>query len=299
LKTQKHIFLILIGTIFLLGISWPINKIGLHYMSPIAFSVGRLVIATVLTFLIVIMTRQFIWPGRKDWPMILAVGIFQIGIFVLLMNMGLSLMDVGRSTILVYTTPIWVTPMAVFLFKESAGFLKWLGLLLGILGMMTLFSPWGVNWTDPNDIAGNLFLLLAALSWAISILCIRYMKWEHSPLALLPWQLLIGTIPILCLLLFEDQTQVIHWNGQLVSILLFAGIFTQAIVTLGLMTVGKVLPSATTSLSLLAVPILSLFFSALLLGEKLTLVNGIAMLFLILGLICTALDSKNVIRIKS
>ncbi len=280
------------GTILLLGISWPINKMGLQDMSPIAFSAGRLIIATVCTFLIVMLTRQFIWPTRKDWPIILAVGIFQIGIFVLLINMGLSLIDAGRSTILVYTTPIWVTPIAVFLFKEPTGPLKWLGVLLGLMGMLTLFSPWGINWFDPNDIAGNLFLLLAALSWAISILCVRYMKWSHSPLSLLPWQLLIGTIPVLCLLPFEYQTQVIHWNGQLILILIFSGIFTQAVVTLGLMIAGKALPTVTTSLSLLAVPVLSLLFSAWLLDEKLSMINMTAMLFIIAGLICTALDRR-------
>ena len=247
---KKNYILLLIFVILIWGISWPVNKIGLEYMSPIVFATSRLIIATLSMFLIVILTRNFIWPSRQDLPIILAIGLLQMGVFVLLINVGLHLVEAGRSAILVYTTPIWVTPIAIFIFKEKAGFLKWLGLVLGIAGIIVLFGPWGIKWNDYAALLGNGILLLAALCWAIAIICARHMKWRHSPLKIVPWQLLVGTIPVLLLMLYEPSTKSIQWNWSLVGSLLFTGIMASALATWGIIVISKELPSITTSLSL-------------------------------------------------
>jgi drug/metabolite transporter (DMT)-like permease len=289
---KKNYFLLLIFVILIWGISWPMNKIGLEYMSPLLFAAGRLILATASMLLIVIFTKNFIWPTRQDLPIILTIGLLQMGIFVLLINIGLHFVEAGRSSILVYTTPIWVTPIAIFIFKENAGLLKWLGLILGVAGIVVLFGPWGIHWNDHMALLGNGILLLAALCWAIAILCARYMKWHHSPLAIVPWQLLIGTIPVLILVLFEPAAKVIHWNWSLTGALLFTGVMASALATWGIIVISKELPSMTTSLSLLGVPVTGLIFSAILLKEHLTLVNITAMSLIAGGLICTILDQR-------
>ena len=62
--------------------------------------------------------------------MILVIAVFQIAIGFGLMIGGLDYGAVGRSAILIYTTPLWVTPVAFF-FGEKLSFLKVLGLILG------------------------------------------------------------------------------------------------------------------------------------------------------------------------
>jgi drug/metabolite transporter (DMT)-like permease len=289
---KKNYTLLLIAVILIWGLSWPINKIGLEYMSPILFAASRLIVATISMFLVVILTRNFIWPTRQDLPIILTIGLLQMGIFVLLINIGLHLVEAGRSAILVYTTPIWVTPVAIFIFKEEAGFLKWLGLLLGIMGIIVLFGPWGVPWSNDIALLGNGILLIAALCWAIAIICARHMKWRHSPLKIVPWQLLIGTIPVLLLMLFEPSTKVTQWNWSLVGSLLFTGVMASALATWGIIVISKELPSITTSLSLLGVPVTGLIFSAIILKEHLTVINVTAMILIAGGLVCTILDQK-------
>jgi drug/metabolite transporter (DMT)-like permease len=215
-----------------------------------------------------------------------------MGIFVLLINIGLHFVEAGRSSILVYTTPIWVTPIAIFVFKEKAGLLKWLGFMLGVAGIIVLFGPWGIHWNDRMALLGNGMLLLAALCWAIAILCARHMSWHHSPLAIVPWQLLVGTIPVLILVMFEPSAKVIHWNWSLTGALLFTGVMASALATWGIIVISKELPSMTTSLSLLGVPVTGLIFSAILLKEHLTMVNTTAMILIAGGLISTILDQR-------
>src|SRR3990167_5096291 len=191
------IYVLLFLLTLIWGLSWPISKIGLHYLSPIWFAALRLLIGMLSMFIVVIITGQCMIPTKKDMPIIIVMGIFQMALFMLLVNVGLHYVNAGRSAMLVYTTPIWVMPIAIFIFHEKVNLFKWLGLILGMLGIVILFNPYEIDWSNHEVLFGNGLLLLAALCWAMSILCARHMTWPHSPLKLIPWQLLIGTTPVL------------------------------------------------------------------------------------------------------
>ena len=289
---KKHTFLILAATILIFGMSWPINKLGLEYMSPVGFATGRLVIATLTMFLITILTKNFIFPTRQDWPLILSIGLLQMGAYVLFINLGLQFVEAGRTSILAYTTLLWVTPIAVLFFKERATFCQWLGVLLGLFGVMVLFAPATFNWHSQENLFGNAILLVAALCWAIAILCARYMPWQHSALQLIPWQFLVGTLPVVVFMLLETPTQTTEWGWPLLSTLLFTGILATALGTWGIIIVSKTLPTLITSLSLLAVPVCGILFSAIILHEPITTINIIAIVLIFAGILLTLFEQK-------
>src|SRR3990167_16435 len=114
-------------------------------------------------------------------------------------------------------------PAATLFFHEDTGFLKWLGFFLGITGLTLLLSPWEMNWTNTGVLFGSAMLLLASLSWAISMLCVRYMQWHKTPLELIPWQLLIGTLPMLFFAWVKEPALAATWNMPLVLSLIYTG----------------------------------------------------------------------------
>src|SRR3546814_3100576 len=61
----------------------------------------------------------------------------------------------GRSAVLAYTTPLWVTPAAIVLLGERPTAFKLLGLALGFAGVAVLFNPLGFDWADPQVLLGN------------------------------------------------------------------------------------------------------------------------------------------------
>src|SRR3546814_12856468 len=112
----------------------------------------------------------------------------------------------GRSAVLAYTTPLWVTPAAIVLLGERPTAFKLLGLALGFAGVAVLFNPLGFDWADPQVLLGNGMLLAAALAWSVAILHIRAHTWDSSPLQLAPWQMLLAVPPLAILSwLTEDR----------------------------------------------------------------------------------------------
>lgn len=267
------------------GLAWPINKVGLMYMTPLWYTAARLLVGTISMMILVTAIKQISLPKRKEFPLILTIGLLQISIYILLANIGLAYLPAGRSSLLAYTTPLWVMPIATLFFHEEAGLRRWIGFFLGIAGLVILLSPWQMDWSDHNVIFGSFMLLLASLCWAISMFCVRYMAWTKSPLQLIPWQLLIGTIPIVIFALIKEPAPQIEWNMPLVLSLVYTGILVTGISYWIGVVVNKELPTIVVSLGFLAVPVFSLVVSALFMHEVIDIPTACAMALILLGLL--------------
>lgn len=268
------------------GLAWPVNKIGLLYMSPLWFTSLRLIIATITMMLLVIAMKKFSLPKLKDYPLILIIGLLQIGLYLMFANIGLAYLPAGRSAVLAYTTPLWIMPAAVWFFNEEAGVLRWLGFFLGISGLTILLSPWELDWTSFHILFGAAMLLLASLGWAISMLCARYMHWTKSPIELIPWQLLIGTLPLLILAWISEPIGIVEWNTSLILALLYTGVLVTGLGYWCALIINKELPTLNVALGFLLVPIFSLLVSAAFMQEVINLPTMTAIVLIISGICC-------------
>lgn len=281
-----RIFALFTFIIFSWGLAWPVNKVGLAYMSPTWYTAIRLITGTLTMMLLVIALRKFALPKRKDLPLIFIIGFLQISLYIWLTNIGLAYLPAGRSSLLAYTTPLWVMPAAAFIFHEEMGWLRWFGFILGTSGLLILLTPWEMNWTDTNVIFGTAMLLLASLSWAISMLCARYMHWTKSPLEMIPWQLLVGTIPIFFLAWWQEPTLSVEWNMPLILSLIYTGVLVTGLSYWCGLIINKELPPIVASLGFLLVPVFSLIISATFMHEAINLSTATAMMLIIVGLVC-------------
>ncbi|MBK1696515.1 DMT family transporter [Rhodovibrio salinarum] len=276
----KGAYLLLAAVILLWGANWPVMKLGLQSITPFWFAAARMAMGAVTLFGVLAATGRLRLPRRADMPIVITVALLQMASFLSLVNLALLTVDAGRSAILAYTTPLWVTPVAVFLLGERLSARKGAGLILGLTGVAVLFNPLGFDWSNPDVVAGNAFLMLAALGWAIAILHTRRHTWTSSPLQLAPWQMLTA-LPVLLAFafVFEGDAQV-TWSSELIAILVFNGPLATAFGFWAVVTVQRSLPAISTSLGLLGVPTAGVIMSTLFLGETLsaTRLGGLALI---------------------
>lgn len=280
-----RLFALFLLIILIWGLAWPVAKLGLVYMSPLWYTASRLIIGTVTMLAIVALMGKLSWPKAADLPLILVIGILQISLYLWLTNIGLAYLPAGRSSLIAYTTPLWIMPIATFFFKERSSLFRWLGFLLGILGLLILLSPWEISW-NKNVFFGCSMLLLASLSWAISMLCARYMHWSKSPFELIPWQLLIATLPVLIYALTQEPATHIDWGAPLLWSLAYTGILVTGFSYWGGLIINKEMPTIVVSIGFLTVPVLSLIISAIFMHEAISVTTITAMGMILLGLAC-------------
>jgi drug/metabolite transporter (DMT)-like permease len=264
------------------GLTWPVNKVILESLSPLWMAALRPAIATVALFLIAILRGRLVVPLRHDVPVLLSITLLHMVGFVVLANIGLQLVPTGRSVVLAYTTPLWVTPGAWLLLGERLSARRLAGVLAGVAGLVILFNPLAFDWTDRDAVLGNAAIVGAAVLWAGSILHIRAHRWHATPFELVPWETLLATAILVPVALLSESRPGVVWDVRLVLLMLYSAVPGTALAYWAIAMASRDLPAVTTSLGLLGTPVISLVVATVWLGEAVTPSLVVAVL-LILG----------------
>lgn len=265
------------------GTSWPVIKAILQDLSPMWAMALRSTIGTAVLLAISAFRRSLVLPQRGDIPVVLNIGLLHMVAFTGLVTIGLQFVPAGRSVVLGYTTPLWVTIGARLFLGETLTLSRVIGLIVGLSGLLLLFDPSTFNWSNHDAVIGNALVLVAALCWAASILHVRAHKWVSTPFELVPWQALLATCVFVLLALIFEGVPRIEWNARLAVLLLYGGTAGIALPYWAMQTVNRSLPAITTALGLLAVPIVGVICSSIALGEPLTVALLSATVLIISG----------------
>lgn len=275
------------------GLSWAVTKIIVHSVYPLWATAIRTAIATATLFVVQLARGQFIIPRRADLPVVVAIALLHMVAFSALVAFGLKFAPVGRSIVLGYTTPLWVVPGAALFLNEPMTRSRLIGTALGLLGLAAMFNPFVFEWNDRGALAGSGLILLAALCWAANILFVRAHKWVSTPFQLTFWQTLLATVVLATLAALTNGAPQIAWSPALAGAFLYGGMFGTALAYWAMATVNRSLPAATTSLGILATPVVGVLISTFALGEPIDKSLLIAMAMILSGIAIGTIPARN------
>jgi len=251
--------------ILIWAISWPAIKVGVATVPPIWYACFRYVIAASCLFTLVAVWRGVRLPPRSDWPLVAVSGILQMAAYSALTGLALTILPAGRASVLAFSTPIWVVPLAAFSLHEHASRAALFGVGLGLLGVLMIAAP-SIHPNGAEQILAYLMLLGAAAAWAISIVVVRAHRFTANALALAPWQMLVAACLLLPLaLVVEGAPRPIEVTGA--ASLAYVGPIATAFAYWAMVEAGRHIRASTMSMALLATPALGILISALTLGE--------------------------------
>jgi len=133
---HRSAVLVLASVVLMWGLTWVATKIIVQHVAPFWVTGIRCAIASVVLLGMLVFSRQFVLPRRGDVPVILSIALLHLVAFSTLVNFGLQLVPLGRSIVLGYTVPLWVTPGAAILLGERMTRGQSLGVALGLAGLV-------------------------------------------------------------------------------------------------------------------------------------------------------------------
>jgi drug/metabolite transporter (DMT)-like permease len=142
-----------------------------------------------------------------------------------------------------------------------------LGIALGLAGLVFMFNPTALNWSDHSAIFGNGLLLMSALAWSVSILYTRAHRWIATPFQLVFWEVLLAAVILTTLAIAVEGRPRIAWTTTLVVALGYSGIVGNVLGFWAMAVVNRSVPATTTSIGILATPIVGIASSVVLLNE--------------------------------
>tara|TARA_Y100001968_G_scaffold147064_1_gene134545 strand:- start:550 stop:1518 length:969 start_codon:yes stop_codon:yes gene_type:complete len=282
------------------GLNFPVLKLGLAFSPPMLFTCMRMALGTLAMFIIAAVLGVLRLPRRGDLPILLSVGVLQNMAFITLVTLGVQYLPAGRAAILAYTTPIWVVPAAALFLGERFTLPRAMGVGLGLAGLLTVFNPLSIDWSNHDVFIGGGLIMLGTILWTAGLIHVRRHHWQGDVLSLIPWQLLTSVLALLPLALLVENPSEIDWQPQFIWMVVFSGAIASGICVAAQVAAIRSLPAVSLSLSSASVPAVGMLAAVWFLHEIPTRSDLTGFALIALGILVVGLaDRRQALRNRS
>ena len=271
-RTQRLAYAAMLFNIIAWGMSWVSVRTVLTELDAGQVGALRYLIASAV-MLPVWLYRDRPLPDKSDLGLVALLGLFGFCFYNLGINFGEKTVDAGTGSLLISFQPIIVIVIGVLLRREVVSLVAWIGILISMAGVIMTAIGGSVGLTLN---LGTMLILGAALSSAIQTLINKALTRRYHALDVTTWAIWIGTLGLLPFSHdLPEALRHLSTNGRIH--LIFLGVVPAALCyTLFAWVLSRV-PIATAISSVYAIPVFSLIFGWLMLGEEpatLTLIGG-------------------------
>lgn len=196
------------------GLTFPVTKTALHFISPYLFIFLRFMLASVVVYAIF-----WIRINRARWAPLLAGCVIAVTIFVGFMTqtVGLTYTSANKSAFITSLYVVFVPFISYFL--EGKRISRWpaAGIILAVGGLYLLTDPGsaGIN-------LGDILTAISAVAFAFQIVLTNIYTRRHDPAVLLFYEFAATTL--LCVPFIFIGTKPVVFKMSLLSSLLYIAI---------------------------------------------------------------------------
>lgn len=264
------------------GTTYLAIKIGVADFPPVLFAGFRWLIAGPI-LIAVMRLRGYKFPEKGDLIHLGIVGILLLGFGNVLVVVAEQYISSGLTSLIITTTPFWMVLFERFMYKKGkVNKFVIIGLLLGLAGVILIFSHDIDTVFKGSFFIGAAALLVAVIGWANGTLYSKYKKVSVDPLMGAAFQMFIAGV-ILTLLGFSigEYSYIKATDAGLLS-LLYLIVFGSLIGYTSYIYAVAHLPISLVSTYAYINPVIAVFLGWLVLSEPLNIqliLGGIVILF--------------------
>ncbi|MGY3185790.1 DMT family transporter [Lysinibacillus sp. TE18511] len=221
---RKYILLLLISCIWgsqFFFVALVTSEVGAVTLSLLKAIIGALCLTCISLFL----KRE---NSSTDIKLYVGIAFFEVVLPFILIAQGQKYVSSSIASMLIATVPIITLVLYVIFFKKNVSQFQFVGILLGFLGLIILSWPTQAM-NGSGTLLGNVLLLLAAISFALSLILMEKLD-DGSPVVHMRNVLWIATIILLPLAFIFERPLLLDINGLQTASIVILGIFHAGIV---------------------------------------------------------------------
>lgn len=278
-----------LGMFTLLGLLWGSSffwiKIGLRGTSPVMLVALRLAVGILGLALFVIIRKPDFPRARNLWFRLVILGAFNTAFPFVLITWGQQSIESALASILNGTVPLFTILLAhLFLDDEKITVPKILGLFVGFGGVVLLLGG-GLESGIGNELAGQAAVLVAAISYAVSIVFARRSLRDTPTLVQAFVPLVAADVLVwMAMPILEEQPQ-LPADGEAWFAILWLGLLGTCIAYILYFSLLQSVGPTRTSLVTYVVPVVGLVLGVVFLGETLDLRLAVGAVLVIAGIV--------------
>jgi len=283
-----------LGISLIYALCYTAIKFGLKYSPPLIFGGLRALIGGLALLGILLTLRQPILLDRRDLGIVFLIGLISTTINFGAMFLSPGFTDAGIASVLGNLQPLAALLLAAIFLGERLTISKITALLLGTAGVILIAFP-AFSGRSGYGINGSLLALSASISSAIGSILVKIFILKTNFLRFAAWQLIFGSMPLLAVSAIFEPVRIIEWTPEFVGILLFLAIVGTSVVTAVWYWLLRKQEVGYLTQFLFLTPLLGLGIAALVFNERLSLLAGTGVIFILAGIMIIARNPEKAV----
>jgi len=273
------------------GVNWPMMKLSLQGMTPLYFRAVTMSLGTLFLFAFVALRGERMWPVGREWQSIAILGVTNVLGWHTLSIFGVQELASGRAVIVGFTMPIFTVLLGAALYGERVTART--GLAVACVAAAVGLLLWNELQRLSGRPVGVVWMLGAAICWALGTLQIRRAQLTLSPMVLTVWMLVLGSAVLWVLALsFEPAPQPQGFSTAMWVSLAYGVFVNYGIAQLIWFGMARSLPPATSAMSVMAIPLVGTLSATLIVGEVPHWQDWLAMVFVMVAIASVLLPKR-------
>jgi drug/metabolite transporter (DMT)-like permease len=186
--------------LFMMATIWAVNfsvvKFATGIFTPLAFTGLRVAMAAVVLVVIAVASDSA-WPGKRDFVILLLIGVLGHGLYQYFFVEGLSRTRAGHAALIVAAAPAFIMVASRIRGIEPIRRKMLIGIALSVVGVGLIISDSAQSPHGQATLAGSLLMVAAVMTWTTFTVLLQPYTLRFSPLKLSAITMVGGLLPLL------------------------------------------------------------------------------------------------------
>lgn len=294
MDTPRNADLTALLAVFCWSAGYLIYKEALLYFDPRIAALGRLFFG-LLAYILVFNRR--LWEiarqvKKEHWRVYLFAAFCEPCLYILTVSFGIKYTTVSQGAVVTACAPVIVTLLAWAVIKEKPGRYVIPGFVVVVIAIAVLNSTSTASAYAPDPVLGNSLLIFGAVFSAGYLITLRRFSLPYPIMFSAVVQAAVGTLFIIPVIYFSGTPWPVEWPLRPTIMLVLSGVVTTfGVYALFNSCIPKMPLSRLTSFVNL-VPVFTIALGILIMGERLTLLQGTCSAIILLGVVISQRDKE-------
>lgn len=177
------------------GLNFPLIKVSLQEIPPMAFNGIRLLLASFILMVWLWVVEGSFKVKREHLPRVILLSISGYTIYQSLFISGINQTTASNTAVIFGAAPIMISLFSIFFKHETIRPIGWIGIVLGFAGVYIIISGKSGGFSLSSEtLKGDLVVLAAVLLWAHYSVSAKPLLKVYSPLKFATLTMAIGSL---------------------------------------------------------------------------------------------------------
>ena len=260
------------------------TRVAIHSFHPMTLITLRLIIASVLLFIVSKSAGKLQKLRRKDIKWFILLAFFEPFLYYVGETYGLTTVDSTLAAVIVSTIPLFAPLLAFVVLRERIGLPNIVGIIVSLVGVFfVIYEPNGGFNANSGGVALMFLAVFAAVCYATVL---RKIPDYYTNMNVIFYQSLLGLIFFIPTFMFTDfqSIQTIHVSRESLTALVLLSVFASVIAFVLFAGAVRKVGVTRTNVFVNLIPVFTAILSWFILDEILTLSKWIGIMIVVIGL---------------